>query len=196
MTNRRNRIVQVLVLSALAGGAAADESSSVPPAPTGGGLRDTSVDWSQTHLTRGPALQERFNRTRTFLDEKAIKVNGQVSRLKLDGALGRRTATKIRSALDKARTLLSSIEEDLRGKEQVDGWTAHMYAYDLGMAADTLSGQARKIETNLRSAIGAGDAPRGGLSPELEEQQRLAGTLMNAAGLLRETAGAITENLK
>ena len=157
---------------------------------------DGSVDWAQTQLNPEPALQEQYNRTRAFLDDKVSEVDGQISRLKTEGILDRRSATKIRSALDNARISMTGMAGGMQEKEQVDGWTARMFAYELGMAADTLTQQAEGIEANLDATTGDSDGPQDGLSPEPEQQRQLARTLKETSSLLRETARAIADNLK
>lgn len=190
------RSITALVIFALTGAAGADESPPAPSGPATGVPSDGSVDWSQTHLSPEPALRQQYNRTRTFLDEKVTEVDGQISKLKTDGVLDRRSATKIRSALSNARVSMTGMAGGMQQREQVDGWTARMFAYELGMAADTLTQQASKIEMNLETAFGSDDGLSDRQSRDLEQQRQLAKTLNDTSVLLRETARAITDNLK
>jgi hypothetical protein len=196
MTNRLTRTTTALVLFALGGGATGDESPSTPPDPPAAVPIDSSVDWSQTHLSAEPALQQQFDRTRAFFDDEVRGYNDQISQLKSAGILDRRTATKIRSALNSARNSITRMAGEMQNIEHVDGRTARMFAFELGMAADTLTLQAGKIETNLPAAIGSSDGPPDGQSPDQEQQQHLAQALKKTSDLLHETAGVVMENLK
>jgi hypothetical protein len=186
--NQLTRTAIALVFFALAGGAAADKS---PPGPS----VDGSVDWSQTHLSPEPALQQQFTRTRAFFDDKVPDIDAQISQLKSAGILDRRSATKLRSALDNARVSITRMAGDMRDIEHVDGRTARMFAFELGMAADTLTRQAGKIETNLQAATGSSDGLPDGQSPDREQQRQLGQALNETSDLLRETAGAVMDNL-
>lgn len=183
----------------LCGGTSADEISA-PPADTLGDESapppgENAVDyWEQTKLSPAPALQEQYKKTRTFLNEKVSEVDDQISQLKSSGALGRRSATAIRSALNNARVSMSGMAGGMQEEEPVDGWTARMFAYELGMAADTLTGQAEKIETNLSAPREA--EPQDGQPRDPVQQRQLAQTLKEASALLRKTAQAITDNLE
>ncbi|MEA3273804.1 MAG: hypothetical protein U9Q81_00580, partial [Pseudomonadota bacterium] len=77
-----------------------------------------------------------------------------------------------------------------------DGWTAHMIAYELGMAGDTLAQQAERIEQHLAQTIESADGSQSGDQLELEQRQQLARTLRATSRLLRETAQAIVGNLR
>jgi len=194
--NQLTRGTTALVFFALAGGAAADESPSAPPGPPVVVPIDGSVDWSHSHLSPDPAMQEQFNRTKAFFDDMVPNIDDQISQMKTAGVLDRRSATKIRSALDNSRVSIARMAGDMQDIEQVDGRTARMFALELGMAADTLTLQAGKIETNLQAAIGSGDGQPDRQSPDQEQQWQLARALKKTSDLLHETARAVVDNLK
>lgn len=186
----------LLAAVGLTGAARADDTPS-PQAPTETTAPPSgSKDWSQTHLIPKPALQQQYNRTSAFLDEKLFEVDEQVSRLKTDGVLDRRSATTIRSALNNARVSMTRMAGGMQENEQVNGWTARMFAFELGMAADTLRKQAVEIEMNLDRATAGRDGQQEVRSMELDQQRELAQTLNETGILLRKTARAITENLQ
>ena len=192
------RIKTALVLLALAGGTAAGEA---PKSPAEAGTQsnppgDSPMDWAQTRLKPEPALQEQYKKTRAFLDEKVTEVDGQISRLKTDGVLDRRSATTIRSALNNARVSMTGMAGGMQEEEPVDGWTARMFAYELGMAADTLTRQAVQIVEDLDATAEGKVEPKARQPQDPDQQRQLAQTLIETSGLLRETARAITDNLK
>lgn len=190
------RSITALAIFTLAGTVGADESPSARSDPPTGVPSDGSADWSQAHLSPQPALQQQFLRARDFFDDKVPDIDGQISQLKTAGILDRRSATKIRSALDNARVSITRMAGDMRDIEHIDGRTARMFAFELGMAADTLTHQAGKIETSLQAATGSSDGLPDGQSPDREQQRKLGQALNETSDLLRETAGAVMDNLK
>lgn len=190
------RTTTVILFVALAGAAGADESPAAQPGPRGDIPADGPADWAQTKLKPEPALTEQYNRTRAFLDNKLSNVDGQISRLKTDGVLDRRSATKIRSALKNARVSMTGMAGGMQENEEVDGWTARMFAFELGMAADTLTREAERIDANLdRNNVGKAEREAQRAS-DPDQQRQLAHTLKETSSLLRSTAKAITANLK
>jgi len=184
-----------LVFFALAA-AGASESRSAPPGLPTGVPGDSSLDWAQTQLDPQPALKEQYDRTRAFLDDEVSEVDGQISRLKSEGVIDRRSATKIRSALKNARASMTGMAGGMQENEQIDGWNARMFAFELGMAADTLTQNARSLEANLGATTGGSHELEDGRSAKREQQRKLVQTLEQTGNLLRKTARAITENLK
>jgi hypothetical protein len=157
---------------------------------------DTAKDWAQTHLSPGWELRDQIETAKAFLDENTATMNSEISNLKTAGLLDRRSTSKIRNALDHARHSMAEVAESVDSKEQINGWSARMIAFELGMAADTLAKQADPVE----AALGADDKVEGvqqnGLSSVAEQQRNLAKTLKESSKVLRETAQAIVQHLQ
>jgi hypothetical protein len=190
------RTTTVILLVTLAGAAGGDESPVAQPGASADIPADGSADWAQTKLKPEPALREQYNRTRAFLDDRLSDVDGQISRLKTEGVIDRRSATKIRSALNNARVSMTGMAGGMQENKEVDGWTARMFAFELGMAADTLTREAERIEANLDSNKIGKDEKEEERPSEPDQQRHLAHTLKETGSLLRSTAKAITANLK
>jgi hypothetical protein len=190
------QLFPALTLLAIVTLAGAEEATSPPLISPGEVPPVVTRDWSQTQLNPDPALQEQYKRTRAFIDGKVSEVDGQISRLKTQGVLDRRSATKIRSALSNARVSMTGMAGGMQQDGQIDGWTARMFAYELGMAADTLAQEAERIDAALSSANGGDDGPRDSQLSEQDQERQLAQTLKETSSLLRKTAQAITSNLK
>lgn len=164
-------------------------ASNQPPA-------EASRDATQTNLQAGPALREQIDRTKAYLDGQETEVDGQISRLKSDGLIDRRSTTKIKSALDQARGSMTGMAEGMQSDKQYDGWTARMIAYELGMAADTLTLQADKIESEVGAAAEGRDQSRDDNSANRDQRLDLITTLRETSSLLHKAARAIAGNVR
>jgi len=186
------RITTLVMAIAFAGITGAEKALSSLVIPPAGPRADVAEDWSQTYLFPEPALRTRIERTRVFLDTRIKNLDGELSRLKNEGLLDRRSVSKIRGALEHARGSISRMAESIEANEKIDGRAARMVSYELGMAADTLARQANEI--------GAGpdhhDNAVKGVSPETIRPQYLARTLREGSRLVKETAQAIVHHLK
>jgi hypothetical protein len=194
-----NRLGQAIVLSmAIAFSATAtagDTPTSLDEIPAHHHANGAK-DWAQTHLSSEPDLREQIEATKAFLDENAAGINSEVSRLKTAGILDRRSTSNIRNALDHARHSMTDVAESIDAEEQINGWNARMFSYELGMAADALAEQADPIAATLNEdAKGEGEEQDSPLSVR-EQQMHLAKTLKESSKLLKETAQAIVRHLK
>ncbi|MCB2264330.1 MAG: hypothetical protein LGR52_15525 [Candidatus Thiosymbion ectosymbiont of Robbea hypermnestra] len=140
-----------------------------------------------------PALRARIERTWAFLDTNRDGLDAGLFRLKNAGFLDRRGRSGIRSALERARDSLSRLAKDLEANKTIDGWTARMVSYELGMAADTLVQQASRIDA--ASNAERDNAGNGRLS-EATQARSLANGLKEGGSLMRETAHAIVDHLQ
>lgn len=191
------RTMTLLASFVLSGSAGAGDSPSSPPVTPVGAQIDDPKDWSHTRLYPERTLRDQIQRTKAFLDDKESEVDDEIDRLKTEGLLDRRSTSKIRTALDDARGSMSGMAEEMHAGIQVDGWTARMIAYELGMAADTLAHHAGQIETNLSEPPPESrDEPKDGRSVDLDQRLQLAETLKTASTLLRQTARAIVRSLR
>ena len=194
----RHLILSMTLLASvtLAGTAGAGDPPQPPPSIAPTDAQDsTPPDWSKTHLQPAPALQEQIERTKAFMDDKESELDDEISRLSSEGHLDRRSSAKIRSALHEARDTMAGMTAEDPNEQQIDGWTARMIAYELGMAADTLEQQADKIETELNGVPKSDDRPHQD-GAKVSDQQQLVHTLNETANLLRNIAQAIVRNLK
>jgi hypothetical protein len=141
-------------------------------------------------LDANPELQEQIEHTKAFLEAQEPELDEEIFRLKSEGHLDRRSTSKIRTALDDARVSMAGVAAGMHKGEPVDGWTARMIAYELGMAADTLAHQAKEIEKALGSAASE-DEPS-----SLKLRRDLAELLKSTSDLLQMTAQAIVKNLR
>jgi hypothetical protein len=190
------RTIALVVIFALCGATGADDaprSQLEPPAAVN--ANDTKV-WAQTRLIVEPPLRQQIERTEAFLDENAARIHSEMLNLKTEGILDRRSTTKIRSALSDARRSMTKAEEGLSAEEPIDGWTARMISYDLGMVADTLAAQADPLKAAPSIQPKGGREEPDGLSAVGEQRLDLAKTLQEGTSLLRETAQAIVRHLK
>lgn len=187
----------ILVIAiAFLGTSAAEDWPSLPGESRTGPRINNAKDWSQTHLFLDLALREQIERTQTYLDEHLTGMNKEISRLKTEGVLDRRSTSEIRNALNHARNSMTGATEGIEANEQIDGWTARMISYELGMAADMLAKQAGPIEAALNARPGGGDGASGALPSEEIERLNLADTLRESSSLLKQTAQAIVSHLK
>ena len=185
-----------LLASVVLSGAVATDDAPPPPVSPAGAQADGPNAWSQSRLYPKPELREQIERTKAYLDENRSVVDNEIARLKSEGQLDRRSTSKIRSTLDIVRDTMSGMAEGILAEEQIDGWTARMIAYELGMAADALAEQADQIERELNGPPAGDDRSGDGQSPETVRQRHLAQTLKMTSGLLRSTAQAITRNVR
>jgi len=192
----QTRITTLLVSIALSGTAVADDTTAPAPLESNGPATEASTEWTQTHLQAEPALREQIDQTKAFLDDKETEMDGQISHLKTEGLIDRRSTTKIKSALDDARGSMTGMAEGMQSKQQLDGWTARMIAYELGMAADTLAQQAEKIETELGATAEGHGESRDDNSANRDQRQDLIATLRETSSLLHKAARAIAGNVK
>lgn len=189
------RSLALLASFSLSGAVGAEGSESSPPASPAPTMPIDPDGQAQTLLRPEPALKEQFDRTRAFLEKTETEVDEELSSLRTEGQLDRRGLSTIQGALDKARRSMRGMTGAIEGIQQVDGWTARMMAFELGMAADTLAQQADEIERDLSKAGEGNDGPKAPQPPD-PEQRQLADTLRTTSKLLRETAVAIAHNLK
>jgi len=192
----QTRITTLLVSIAFSGTAVADDTTA--PASLGADYPATegSTDGKQTHLQAEPALREQIDQTKAFLDDKETEMDGQISHLKTEGLIVRRSTTKIKSALDDARGSMTGMAEGMQSDRQYDGWTARMIAYELGMAADTLTLQADKIESEVGGAAEVSADAREDDAAALDQRRDLIATLRETSSLLHKAARAIAGNVK
>lgn len=190
------RTIALAAVIAYAGTAGAGEAPA-PPAISPPGLQaDAGKDWSQMRLTPEPALRKQIERTMVFLNEDATGLDDEIFGLKNAGILDRRSMSKIRNALNRARGSMSRVAKGMEADERMDGWTARMIAYELGLAADTLAQQADMIGAKLSSNPSGGDGSPEGESSDAPQPRGLATTLTEGGNLIRETAQAIVRNLR
>lgn len=191
-------LTTLAVVMAFSGTTGADNATPPAEKPDRGGHTNEAKDWSQTHLFPGPVLREQIERTNVFLQENTPAMIKDTSELKSEGVLDRRGASRIRNALDHARRSLISLAESIEAEAQIDGWSARMISYELGMAADTFSKEAVSIEAGAapNTEPKGGDGVPNGLSSEGKRRRRLANVLRETSDLLKETARAIVHHLK
>jgi hypothetical protein len=157
---------------------------------------ENAEDWTQTHLSRESDLREQIETAKAFLDENAVAMMSEISRLKTAGLLDRRSTSKIRNALDHARHSMAEVAESVDSNEQINGWSARMISFELGMAADTLAKQADPIEAASDAVAKVEGEQQDGTSSVGEQQKNLAKTLNESSRLLKETAQAIVRHLR
>jgi len=192
MTLYLARAMMPVIAIAFAGITRAEEALSPLVIPPAGPRADVVEDWSRTYLFPESALRTRIERTRIFLDTRVKSLDGELSRLKNEGLLDRRSVSKIRSALEHARDSISRMAESIEANEKIDGRAARMVSYELGMAADTLARQANELDAGPDHHD---DAVKG-ISPEMARPQDPAKTLKEGSRLVKETAQAIVHHLK
>ncbi len=192
----QEKTATLLLSIAIFSAAAAGETMAPASASSTESQSAQSTGRAQTNLQAKPALREQIDRTKEFLDEKEPEVDSQILRLKSDGLIDRRSTTKITSALDDARISMSGMAEGMQSDEQLDGWTARMIAYELGMAADTLAQQADKIETEVSESPAGQNGPESGDAASQDQRRELVATLRETSGLLKKAARAIARNVK
>ena len=91
---------------------------------------------------------------------------------------------------------MTGMAEGMQAEEQLDGWTARMIAYELGMAADTLTLQADKIESEVGGAAEVSADAREDDAAALDQRRDLIATLRETSSLLHKAARAIAGNVK
>jgi len=192
MTLNLARAMMPVIAIAFAGITGAEEALPPSVIPLAGPRADVAEDWSQTYLRPEPAVRIRIERTRVFLDTRVKDLDDELSRLKDEGLLDRRGISKIRSALEHVRSLISRMAESVEANEKIDGRAARMVSYELGMAADTLARQANE----LAAGPDHHDDAVKGVSPEMARPQYPAKTLREGSRLVKETAQAIVHHLK
>lgn len=135
-------------------------------------------DWTQTRLEATPALREQIDRTQAFLRDRETALEQDLVRWRATGRLDRRAAMDIRRALQAAGDTLDRLTagEDWTAR-QIDGRTTRLFAYELGMAADTLRQQASSIPPEAVSPDRASSPPASG-QPPLTDWLRQAGDLL------------------
>jgi len=190
------RTIAFVVIFALFGATGADDAPSSQVEPPAAVNANDAKDWAQTRLIVEPALREQIERTETFLDDNAARIHREMLNLKIEGILDRRSTSKIRAALSDARRSITKAEEGVSAEEPIDGWTARMISYDLGMAADTLADLADPLKAAPSTSSKGGDQEPDGPSAVGEQRLHLVKTLLQGASLLRETARAIVRHLK
>lgn len=192
MTLNLVRITTLIMATAFAGITGAEGALSPLVIPSVGPRADVAEDWSRTYLLPEPALRIRIERTRVFLDTRVKSLDGELSRLKNEGLLDRRSISKIRSALEHIGSSISRMAESIEANEKIDGRAARMVSYELGMAADTLARQANEIDAGSDRH----DNAVKGVSSETIRPQYPAKTLREGSRLVKETAQAIVRHLK
>jgi hypothetical protein len=180
----------------LAGTAAACDHIAHPSDPPIGSPANDPETQSHTPLFLEPAATDLLRQTKTFLDDTGAEVDDELSRMRTEGQLDRRSMSRLQGALDNARGSMDRIVAGTQGGEPVDLWTARIMAYELGMAADTLSQQAHDMETGLGSGPDGATSPSEGRSRDPDPRRHLARTLITTGDLLRESALTIARNLK
>lgn len=175
-------VITLTAVFLLAGVAQAEEPPNRQVQSQAGFQAGNAEDWARTHLVPAPSLREQIGKARSFFEEKAPELDQEMSRLKDQGVLDRRSASKIRNALHHARSAVTEIADRIDANERIDGWTARMTSYELGMAADALTKQADAVATAMSSAG--------------EEPSTLSITLREGSSLSKETARAIVHYLK
>jgi len=186
------RTKTLLIAIAFAGITGAEEVLPPLVISLAGPRTNVTADWSQTYLVPEPAFRAHIERTRTFLDTEVKELDGELSRLRNEGLLDRRGASKIRRALEHIRGSISRIAEGIEADEKIDGRAARMVSYELGMAADTLVQQANEIDADPDRH----DNAVNGVPPETAQSRHLVKTLRESGNLVRETAQAIVRHLK
>ena len=121
------RSLALLSSLSLAGLAGAGESASSPLAPPPVMPIDPDGQ-AQTLLQPEPALKEQFDQTKRYLEETETEVDEELSSLRTEGRLDRRSLSTIQGALDNARRSMRGMTGAIEGIQQVDGWTARMMA--------------------------------------------------------------------
>lgn len=190
------RAIVLTIVFAAAGATMAQEASTPQLEPRDALQDDRAKDWSQSHLFPDPGLREQIERTSAFLRQNAPRTDEGIFLLKDEGLLDRRGASKIRAAFDHARSSMARLTKSLEADEHINGWTARMISYELGMAADVLRQQARLIRTSLNTGPRDGDAVPKGSSSEMGQPQYLVTTLTESSELLKGTAVGIVRHLK
>jgi len=192
------RITTLAVVMVFSGTTGADNTTSPPAEPGSGVHADEAKDWSQTHLFPAPVLREQIERTNVFLEENTPVMVKDTFELKSEGVLDRRGASRIRSALKHARLSMTKLAEGVGAEDRMDGWSARMISYELGMAADKFSKEVDLIRAEAASSTGseASDGALDGLSSVEKRERRLTQSLSKASDLLKETAQAIVRYLK
>jgi len=193
---RHHRKATALLVSIALSAVAAADTMAPASAPSPDVQTEASTIRAQTSLQTEPALREQIDQTKTFLDDKESEMDGQISRLKNEGLIDRRSTTKIRTALDDARGSMTGMSEGMQSDQQLDGWSARMIAYELGMAADTLARQADKIDAEFSATAGSPTAPGIANSADRDQRQDLIVTLRETSRLLHKAARAIAGNVK
>jgi hypothetical protein len=191
-----SRTTALVIAIALSGTVGADPAPSSADEPGVDRGTNEAKDWAQTRLSPEPDLREQIGRTQVFLDDNLTAINSEISRLKTQGQLDRRGTSKLRNALNHARESLTRVTESIDTDQQIDGWTARMISYDLGMAADALAQQAGLIEEALNARIEGREGGPVALSSKGNPKSYLVNTLTETSGLLKETARAIVRYLK
>lgn len=172
-------------------------SDALPPSPVApaDAQSGSGSSGAQQHFQLDPDLRKQIERTSAALDEYDAHVEEDIARLREAGHLDRRTRSRIRLALNNAHDTMTGMTAGMEGEQRIDGWTARMIAYELGMAADALASQANKIEKGPAEVVdNAGDNSDNPLTLT-ERQRRMVETLKKTSGLLRETAHAISRGV-
>lgn len=171
----------------------ASSQSMEPTNPAQG----ATVDWSQTRLVSEPVLRTQMESTEELLGGNTGGLAAEVSRMKADGVLDRRSATEIRTALDHARDSIGRLTQDIEARRHIDGEKARLVSYELGLAADALVQQADAISTEP-DGVAAAVPPWPPVAPssDTEQRQQLAARLRQSADLLRGTARQIVADLR
>lgn len=187
----------LLAILALPGLVRAGDDPSPPAVAPTNAPTDGPEDWTKTRLDLESALRSEVDGTNALLDDRESTLTDEIARSKGEGYLDRRSTSTIEQAMDNARAAMAGMAGAMHGDEQLNGRTARMIAYELGMAGDALAQQADKIEANLAQAPAPepADGPQGGRSLESEERGHLAQTLRTIGKRLQETAHAIVRNL-
>jgi len=182
-------LVIVIIFAKITGAEEVSSPSVISPV---GPRADVAEDWSRTYLFPEPAFRAQIERTQVFLGTQVKGLDGAISRLRTEGLLDRRSASKIRTALEHARGSISRLAEGIEANKKINGQTARMVSFELGMAADTLARQANEIDAdpdNHNNVVK-------GISPETTQSQYLAKILRENSDLVKETAQTIVRHLK
>lgn len=190
------RIVTLTMAIAFAGLTGAEEIPSPSALSLTGSQTNVAEDWSQTYLFPKPAFRAQIERTRVFLNTHVKGLDGELFRLRDAGFLDRRSSSKIRSALKHVRVSISHLAEGIEANEKINGRTARMVSFDLGMAADTLAQQATELDAELNTAPRGREEALNSPSSEVTRPQHLAKTLREGGKLVKETAQAIVRHLE
>jgi len=177
------RTMTLVIAIAFAGITGAEEALSplvVSPAEP---QTDVAEDWSRTYLVPEPAFRVQIERTRVFLDTQVKGLDGELFRLRNEGLLDRRSAAKIRGALEHIRGSISRIAEGIEADEKIDGRAARMVSY---------AQQANEIDADPDHHDNAGN----GISLEMAQPRHLVKTLREGSNLVKEIAQAIVRHLK
>lgn len=178
-------------------GTAGAEESPLPLGHSRAALTtDHAKDWSQTRLILEPDLRQQIEWTKRVIDTNATRLESEISQLKNDGFLDRRSSAKIRNALHQAQSSIAQITDRIEANEPIDGWTARMTSYELGLAADALARQADAVDMALGSSPGSDGGGPGGNVSEGEQPQNLAKILRESSRLSKKTARSIVRHLE